>query len=316
MLVSASWQMSYGERAALEGILAQLRPHLAVEVGTAEGGSLSRIAAYSEKVLSFDLVPPAAAVSELDNVTCHTGDSHVLLPQVLADLAAEGQAVDFVLVDGDHSAEGVQRDLQDLLASDATRLTVILVHDTMNDTVRAGVERVNLPRHPKVVLVELDWIPGYLARREPYRLQLWGGLGLVVVDSDRAFNAGQNRVDRSAILLDDRHLGGRAFQQLRDQGSVRDDRFHELVALVRPARDFMRALEEHGEQLDMRGASEIERCLRGRWQTDAHSETIATLTDELARRDRTILDMQRSLSWRVTAPLRALKRSLVRLGAR
>ncbi len=30
------WQMSYGERAAIEGLLSGLRPKLAIEVGTAE----------------------------------------------------------------------------------------------------------------------------------------------------------------------------------------------------------------------------------------------------------------------------------------
>ena len=39
--------MSFGERAALEGVVAQVRPRLAVEIGTAAGGSLARIARYS-----------------------------------------------------------------------------------------------------------------------------------------------------------------------------------------------------------------------------------------------------------------------------
>ena len=56
------WQMSFGERAAIEGVLAQLRPQLAIEIGTAEGGSLERIAAHSERVISFDLVEPQPQV--------------------------------------------------------------------------------------------------------------------------------------------------------------------------------------------------------------------------------------------------------------
>ena len=47
--------MSFGERAALEGVLAQLRPRLALEIGSAEGGSLARIAAYACEVHSVDV---------------------------------------------------------------------------------------------------------------------------------------------------------------------------------------------------------------------------------------------------------------------
>ena len=56
ILAPSHWQMTFGERAAIEGILAQLRPRVAIEIGTAEGGSLERIAHYSERVHSFDLV--------------------------------------------------------------------------------------------------------------------------------------------------------------------------------------------------------------------------------------------------------------------
>ncbi len=40
----AGWQMSFGERAAFEGLLAQVKPRVAIEIGTAEGGSLKRLA--------------------------------------------------------------------------------------------------------------------------------------------------------------------------------------------------------------------------------------------------------------------------------
>jgi Methyltransferase domain len=282
MLSSNSWQMSYGERAAIEGVLAQLRPRVAIELGSAEGGSLARIAAYSDEVHSFDLVPPAESAAILDNVVFHTGDSHTLLSGVLDDLAATERFVEFVLVDGDHSADGVRRDLEDLLASDAVRRTVILAHDTMNDAVRSGIEAVDFTRHPKVLLVDLDFVPGYLARREPYRLQLWGGVGLMVVDADRARNA---------------------------EGPMRDDRFHELLALVRPARDLMAELEDSGELLDAKDPREIERLLRTRWQ--AEGEQSAVLASELAICEQRLHGIERSLSWRITGPLRTLKRALV-----
>ena len=63
------WQMSRGERAAVEGVLAQLQPSLALEIGSAEGACLSRIAAHAAEVHSFDLTPPTLPVA--DNVVLH-----------------------------------------------------------------------------------------------------------------------------------------------------------------------------------------------------------------------------------------------------
>src|SRR5689334_24261091 len=112
------WQMSPGERAAVEGILGEVRPSLAIEVGTAEGAGLRRIAALAEEVHSFDLEPPSLEVPE--NAVIHTGDSHELLPAFLAELAEAERNVDFALVDGDHSEGGVRSDVEALLDSPAT----------------------------------------------------------------------------------------------------------------------------------------------------------------------------------------------------
>jgi hypothetical protein len=179
-------QMSVGERAALEGFLELAKPALAIEIGRAEGGSLRRIAAHSAEVHSLDLDAPAPELTELERVSFHTGDSHELLPRLLAKLAEERRNVDLVLVDGDHSAAGVRRDLEDLLASPAVGRTLILIHDTANQEVRAGVERVDIDRTAKVAYVDLDAVSGRLFRAAPLRNQLWGGLGLVVVDDGRA----------------------------------------------------------------------------------------------------------------------------------
>lgn len=103
------WQMTLGERAALEGILSQLKPSLALEVGTAEGGSLRRIAAHSREVHSFDMSAPPEEAS-FENVHFHTGDSHVLLPAWLEEMGKGGRRIDFALVDGDHTMAGVRAD--------------------------------------------------------------------------------------------------------------------------------------------------------------------------------------------------------------
>jgi predicted O-methyltransferase YrrM len=185
LLLDGDWQMVPGERAALEGLLAFLRPELAIEIGTAEGGSLRRLASHCGEVHSFDLrhAPdlPAAA-----GVTLHTGDSHALLPEALEAFEREGQNVDFVLVDGDHTAEGVRRDVEDLLASGALRRTVILAHDASNDEVRRGLDAVDWKATGKVAFLDLDFVPGHLSSGGPFKDQLWGGFAIVVVDEANA----------------------------------------------------------------------------------------------------------------------------------
>jgi Methyltransferase domain len=184
-----AWQMGFGERAALVGLLSELRPKVAIEIGTAEGGSLRRIAHYSEQVHSFDLLEPDPALRQLANVEFHVGDSHKLLPELLAKLSAEGTAVDFVLVDGDHSAGGVAQDMRDLLDSPAVGNAVLIMHDTMNEEVRGGLESVEYAAWPHVRYVELDFVAGFLFRGV-LEGELWGGLGLVVLDASRPRAAG------------------------------------------------------------------------------------------------------------------------------
>lgn len=218
------WQMSLGERAALEGVLSQVKPRLALEIGTAEGGSLARIAAHSDEVHSIDLVRCPAP--QPDHVTLHVGDSRELLPELLERFASEGRTVDFALVDGDHSRAGVRQDLIDLLDSRAISRTVIVMHDTFNGEVRTGITDVDFASYPEVALVELDMTGGYMARTGPFAGQLWGGIGLVIVDAEAERRPGiynQYLYDSWAMI---RELGGepeagdgqrRWWQRLRDR---------------------------------------------------------------------------------------------------
>jgi hypothetical protein len=184
----ADTQMSFGERAAVEGVLAQIEPQLAIEIGTAEGGSLRRIAARSAEVHSIDVShePLRSRPALPAHVTLHTGPSTRLLGGLLETFAAAGRTVDFVLIDGDHSFEGVAADLTTVLRSPATDRSVILVHDSMNAEVRAGIESVGVDAYEKVVYLELDFVPGYIYRQGAARGSAWGGLALVLTDSRRS----------------------------------------------------------------------------------------------------------------------------------
>jgi hypothetical protein len=166
-VLDAYWAMQLGERAAFHGILGLLRPSLAIEVGT--GGSVKATAAYSEEVHAFDLVLPHHVDPEqLANVSFHIGNSHELLPEMLARFAADGRNLDFALVDGDHTAPGVRRDGEDILSSTCSETTVIELHDTLKERVRAGLEAIDFAHFEHVTYVELDMVQGNVARLGPY----------------------------------------------------------------------------------------------------------------------------------------------------
>lgn len=294
----SGWQMSLGERAAVEGVLAQSKPNLAIEIGTADGAGLQRIAAHAAEVHSFDLTEPSLPVP--GNVTLHTGDSHELLPAFLAELAQAGRGVDFALVDGDHSPEGVRRDLEDLLDSSALTRGVILIHDTANERVRRGVESVRFSAWPKVTHVDLDWVPGRLFAEPGLRNELWYGLGLV-------------QVDAAALVY-----GNPAYEQ----------RYRPWGPLMAEVRDLVSAQERESAPADELGPVE------------ARLERVHSLSHELAvsrarqreleaelsrvqnalefseerreRADRALADVMGSASWKVTRPLRGAKRRAAR----
>jgi Methyltransferase domain len=209
LLAPDPWQMTLGERVALEGLLVRLAPAVAVEIGTAEGGSTRCLARHAREIHSFDLVHPEGLTDELPAVIAHTGDSHVLLPAFLERFAAAGRSVDFALVDGDHTADGVRRDVADLLASPAVERTAIVVHDTANEAVRSGLAALALDDHPAVAHVDLDLVAGHLSAGGAYHGQLWGGLGLIVVD--RESRAVRSRVREHAF-----HPAGELLRMARD----------------------------------------------------------------------------------------------------
>jgi hypothetical protein len=308
------WQMAWGERAAVAGLLGRLAPALAIEIGSMEGACLREIAAHSTEVHSFDLSPPS--LPQPANVTLHTGDSHQLLPEVLAGFAARGANVDFVLVDGDHSPEGVRRDLEDLLDSPAVAASVILIHDTANERVRAGVDAVRFSAWPKVTYVDLDWVPGRMFAEPALRDELWFGLGLVLID------AGADALARPEVF-EGRYrpaaplLGlAKTLWLAREAARLADpdgDPVGVLAAELEAARAEaaalrLRALSLQDELVHLRQLREhLDAC------TAQLQEARAGHAQERERReelDRILADVLASPSWKLTGPLRAAKGTL------
>ncbi|MFI4992211.1 MAG: class I SAM-dependent methyltransferase [Solirubrobacterales bacterium] len=272
------WQMSYGERTVLEGMLSMIKPSLALEIGRAEGGSLRRIAAHSERVISLDLVDASHDIMSLPNVRALSGDSHALLPAELEHAAATEDNIDFVLVDGDHSAQGVRQDMEDLLNSRAISQTVILAHDTLNEEVRQGLQEVDYEAHEHLAWIDLDFVPGYVARLPERFGECWGGLGLIVIDDGRAFRSGGAR--HSEHLVEQPKLVWPVAQWLRTQGVQADAQLTDLELIP---------------------AAAMHRC----------KEESLMLQADLERHQAWLRGIQSSASWRLTSPLRNLKRRLL-----
>lgn len=307
------WQMNYGERAAIEGLLHVVQPRLAIEVGTAEGGSLRTIARYAAEVHSLDLVAPSLPDVLREGIHLHPGDSHVELRRLLAGFAEQGRNVDFVLVDGDHSDTGVQRDVEDLLDSPAITETVIITHDTSNELVRSGLDRVDFAAHPKVAHVDLDFVPGHLGQ-DQFPGELWGGLGLIVVSASRP-----SYFSPSPVQTLRRHHG-ELLAVARDvvvgrPAEASGPREHELQRIAR-LHDELGRHDRRIQELEQRVADRDREIVE-------HLRRIASLVDEVGHQRRRADGLQAevahhrglwqalmaSLSWRVTAPLRLAKRA-------
>ena len=270
------WQMSAGEQAAIAGLVAQLEPRLAIELGTAQGACAGWLASRIPEVHSFDLSPPSLDLPE--GVTTHVGDSHQLLPTLLAQLAQEGRNVDLAIVDGDHSAAGVRQDVEDLLDSPAVGRTLVVIHDTANERVRLGLDAIRFAAWPKVAYVHLDWVPGQLFSDDardpagrPLANELWYGLGLVVVDAAAGAYAS---VD------------------------VQEQRYFPAAPLLAAGREALIARDGGAAGPRASGMPDPEVDLQ--WELDRTRE-------EIVRRDAELAGIFDSPSWRVTAPLRRAK---------
>jgi hypothetical protein len=180
---TANWQMLTSERMALTGLLARLRPRHAVEVGVYYGGSLSLIAQFSERVWALDIdpeVPSRFAVPP--NVDLRIGDADGLLVNMLDELDATAVAVNFILIDADHSADGIQRDIETVIHRPAPprEPMFVVLHDSGNPECRRGIKRADWASCPYVHHVELDFVPGQIIEHaiSGDRSEVWGGLAL------------------------------------------------------------------------------------------------------------------------------------------
>jgi hypothetical protein len=180
---TGNWQMLIPERIALTGLLARLRPRRALEVGVFHGGSLSLIAQFCERVWALDVDPEVPLRFRVpSNVDLRIGGPANLLANMLDELDAADQSLNFVLIDADHSADGVRRDIETLIQRPRPprEPMFILMHDSGNVECRHGISSARWAACPYVHHVELDFVPGQIVEHgiQDGRGEVWGGLAL------------------------------------------------------------------------------------------------------------------------------------------
>lgn len=178
-----NWLMTHAERSVLTFLAERLRPAIAIEVGTYQGGSLAVIAHYSAKVYSLELEPWARQnlSVKFPNVEFITGNSNHTLGPLLCDITARTEALSLILLDGSKHCEGETADIERVLDYRPVTPLFIVMHDSFNPGIRRGILGARWSRSPFVHMVELDFVPGYLHDSLEAKSEMWSGLGLAIM---------------------------------------------------------------------------------------------------------------------------------------
>lgn len=180
------WQMTRCEKYALASLVKIAQPDVAIEIGTHKGGSLQIISQNSKRAYSIDIAPTyrEMLVARFENVEFLTGDSKQVLPALLDRIASHHEALGFVLIDGDHSTEGVRNDINAVLQYTPLCPMYIVCHDSFNPICRRGILTANWPACPFVHYVEADFIPG-VYHSEAFDTaaprSMWGGFAVALM---------------------------------------------------------------------------------------------------------------------------------------
>jgi hypothetical protein len=173
------WMMSPSEQVAMVFLLEHLRPKVAIEIGTRFGGSLQALAQFCDRVYSIDIDPdvPKRLAGKFPNVEYLTGLSDDLLPPLINRLQRERAELSFALIDGDHSTNGVRKDVDNVLRFRPVVPLYIVMHDSLNPACRAGLREAQWAANPFVHAVELDFVAG-IVNPAPACRGIWGGLAV------------------------------------------------------------------------------------------------------------------------------------------
>ena len=173
------------ERIALTGVLARVRPRAALEVGVYYGGSLSLAAQFATRIIAIDIDPAVRTRFTLPhNAELLIGHSPKMIPHALAMFEKLGLPLQYVLIDAEHSTEGVRRDIGLVLQYRPKTPMVMLIHDSGNPSCRAGILSADWNSSPYLHFVQCDFVPGQIIEHSIRGDQgeVWGGLALAYFD--------------------------------------------------------------------------------------------------------------------------------------
>lgn len=184
------WMMSSWEKHTFISLLTALKPDAAIEIGNASGGSLQVLNKLVPKVFALDIYPEVQEPLKkmFPDVHYITGKSWEVLPDLLKKIADEKIKLGFILIDGDHTPEGVRNDINAILRNykPICRL-VILFHDSFNPDCRKGILQAGWTDCPFVHYVDIDYIPGtYVNDLYNGKIQqktMWGGFCMAVLET-------------------------------------------------------------------------------------------------------------------------------------
>ncbi|HUF08111.1 MAG TPA: class I SAM-dependent methyltransferase, partial [Rhodothermales bacterium] len=146
-----------------------------------------------------------------DNVEFMTGDSTRLLPPLLERISSNKESLGFVLIDGNHSTEGVRADVNAVLKYEPIRPVYVVFHDSFHPSCRQGILSADWHLCPYVHYVEVDFIPGvyhYEAFDTARPRSMHGGLCLALM-------LPQERTDELVIHQSQKGLFDTVFAQSR-----------------------------------------------------------------------------------------------------
>jgi len=183
------WEMTTNEKLVLVHLLEDIKPIVSIEIGCKKGGSLQVISEYSKEVFSLD-IDPAVKILKKDfpNVDFVIGDSKETLPKLLKKLSEEDKSPDFILVDGEHSTEGVRSDINFILESSITKPLTILMHDSFNPNCRRGMLTANYAANKNVHFVDIDFLQGTYSVSKAVSGEMWGGFGMIYLKPGARIN--------------------------------------------------------------------------------------------------------------------------------
>ena len=120
------------------------------------------ISKFAKKVYSIDVSTKyqKELAGNFDNVEFRYGDSKKLVPELLDQINNSDRRIEFVLIDGDHSAKGVKADIDAILEYKPSSPLYIVFHDSFHPPSRQGILNADWHKSKYVHYVEVDFIPG------------------------------------------------------------------------------------------------------------------------------------------------------------